>query len=444
MKFIYYFFILLTGTLATACSGDTDRPETPEGTLGNPVGTSLRIRTESGPVERNELIHCWWVAFVAPDNHIERIVRNTPDSPADEDFINLTIPSGKYTLVGFANHIPELNDDGSYTYRCGEQEITFREGEESPVTSYNASTYMYAEMSPEIWNSGALVPMSALQNVTVTGRSNEQIYLEMVRLVAKIEISFENIGNRDITINSVRIGNFKADTLNLFPDYDSLDSFPVIPSAASMLDVTHDLSGCKLQIAPSQFGKDLFYTRESSASGLPNDVYTIFINVTHHAGLGWNESTDEVSALLTDISYVNRNDHIIIPVQLSDYIIGIEANFYPPIGGYPAVVTEAGNGNYYAKFGSMGVFTIRPHVRKAVALDSPEFGELSNAFLNMEIFSVEGDDIYIQKPVLDANHDIIGQLGSGKGTSKVTLRFRMPQKDGSILNYFRTILIIRE
>lgn len=432
--------------LMAACAEEAGYPEEGNGALGKPVHTRFSIRTATSAPEENELIHSWWVAFVAPDNHIERIVQHLPDSPTDEDYAEITIPAGRYTAVGFANVIPEANEDGSYTYHSGAQELTFAIGEQSPVTADNATQWMYGDMMSENWNSDALVPMSALQPVEISGRNNEEIYIELVRLVAKIEVSFENVGKRDITINSVRIGSFKSNPVTLFPVYESLDSYPVIPSGASMLDVTRSYSPQRSfpVIAPAGKSTDIFYTRESTASGLPNGVYTIFVNVTHHAGMGWNKSTDEVSALLTDISYVNRNDHIIIPLQISDYIIGIDAYFYPPIGGYPAVVTEAGNGNYYAKFGSMGVFTIRPHVRKAVALDDPDFGELSNEFLNMEIFSIEGDDIYVQKPLLDANHDIIGQLGATKGTSKVTLRFKMPQKDGTVLNYLRTILIIRE
>lgn len=429
--------------ILSGCSADTgEGPDSPDYTPGEMVRSSVVIRQATSAAESNELIHSWWIAFVAPDNHIEKIIERQLPTPTDDDLAEFSIPAGRYTIVGFANNIPVADEEGAYVYRHGDATLTFKEGSQSPVTSENAATLMYADMTPESWEGGTLTPMSALESVEITGKNNEHIDVEMARLVAKIEISFENVGKRDIVINSVRIGSFKSDNVALFPDYACLGSTPSLPFGAKMLDMTRDTHG--LTLVPEAKGRDIFYSRESTAAGMPNGVYAIFVNVTHKEGLGWNETTDEVSALLTDIAYANRNDHIIIPLQISDYLIGLEANFYPPIGGYPAVVTEAGNGNYYVKFGSMGVFTIRPHVRKAVALDDPDYGELSNTFLDMEIFDISGDDIYVQKPVLDANRDIIGQLGAGKGTSKVTLHFKMPQKDGSTLRYSRTILIIRE
>lgn len=428
--------------LAGACSDTDDTPDIPDGTLGRPVNTVFSIRTASSAADNNELINTWWVAFIAPDNHIEKIISHSPTAPTSEDSYELTLPAGKYTVVGFANAVPSVNADGAWVYTNGNQEIFFAEGEQSPVTFDNAPDFRFDDPSPESWGVSPLIPMSALQKVEVTGKHDETIFIEMARLVAKIELSFENIGKRDISINSVRFERFKSNAVTLFPDYSSLDNLPVIPSGASMLDVTRSYS--PIVLSPDASASDIFYSRESSAASLPNGVYTLFLNVTHHAGLGWNETTDEVSVLLSDIAYVNRNDHIVIPLKISDYIIGIDVNFYPPIGGYPAVLTDAGNGNYYAKFGSMGVFTIRPTVRKAVALDDPDFGELSNAFLNMEIVSVTGDDIFIRPPMLDENHDIIGQIGANKGSAKVTLRFKMPQTDGSVLNYYRTVLIIRE
>lgn len=436
MKKILYIFAIL---LLASCAAD-DPTAISDTELGDDVDTSLGIATEGTTVnaDPNELIHSWWVAFVAPDHHIEAIVERHLGKPVTDDYAKLTIPSGRYLLVAFANRIPTLDDDGeTYVY----QSLKFKKGAASPVIDADDKT-LWTDFAPEQWSSSELVPMSGLRQVTVTGRQGEQIDLEVVRQVARIELRFENIGKRPVTVNSYRIVKFKSSEQYLFPCYDRLGSTPKLPTTSldEMVDVSRTFGQT---MAPQATASDMFYNRESTAL-IPTGVYTIFLNVTHHEGLGWNATTDELSAPLSDISYVTRNDLIRIPIRLTDYLISLEALFYPPIGGYPAVMTDMGAGNYYVRFGSQGVFTIRPHVRKAVALSDPEFGELSNAYLNMQIVSIEGDPIFIEEPQLDINHDIIGQIGTTKGQARVTLSFDIPEASGSNLSYTRSILIIRD
>lgn len=440
MKTICHYISALFLLLLTACASE---PAAYTDGLGKEVDTTLTVTTDETTAEAddNELINSWWVAFVAPDGKVQAIVeRNLGKSPVEEDFAKVKVPTGNYLLVAFANRIPALGADGeTYELSNGEETLKFKKGAASPVTS-STDARLWNDSAPENWAAGELVPMSGLQSVSVTGRTGEQLNVEVVRQVARIELSFENIGKRDLRVNSYRIVKFKSNKVTLFPDYDQLGSTPTLPSEAKAQDVVRNVD---LDIETGKKGYDTFYSRESMAE-LPTGVYTLVVNVTHREGMGWHETTDEMSALLTDISYVNRNDLIRIPVKLTDYIINLEALFYPPIGGYPAVMTDAGAGNYYVRFGSMGVFTIRPHVRKAVALGDPDFGEMTNAYLNMQILKIEGDPIFIQEPELDVNHDIIGQLGAEKGQAKVTLGFTIPQADGSAISYVRTILIIRD
>lgn len=440
MKKLLY---ILTIFLLASCASEEPQPAADQ--LGAPVSTALVVATTDADgvdTYENELIHSWWVAFVANgDHHIEAIVECSLDEPATDAYRKLTIPSGNYLLVAFANSLPTLSEDGeTYVY----QNLQFKVGAASPVIS--DKDHLWAELAPETWSSDQLVPMSGLQKVTVTGRSGEQIDVEVVRQVARIDFSFENVGKRPCTIHSYRLVKFKSDKVNLFPDYDQLGSTPVLPSGAQGVDVERNGLEMRLEVpeeGKTSMGYDTFYSLESVAT-LPTDKYTLFVNVTHHEGLGWGATTDEISAQLTNITYVNRNDIIRIPVRLTDYIISLEALFYPPIGGYPAVMTEDNSGNYYVRFGSQGVFTIRAHVRKAVALGDPDYGELSNEGLNLQITSITGDNIFTKEPELDVNHEIIGQLSPAKGQATVTVTFTIPQSDGSTLTYTRSILIIRD
>lgn len=78
---------------------------------------------------------------------------------------------------------------------------------------------------------------------------------------------------------------------------------------------------------------------------------------------GDNAKEEELHFSPTDqLEWINRNDHIIIPISITDVTVDWEVLFYPPIGGYPAEIDNKDEFNYYCEFGTQGEFIIVPTI----------------------------------------------------------------------------------
>lgn len=430
--------------MAVACSRDDEADRAPlpeEGTAK--VVFSLSTRASGTPEDAagaNELINSWWVAFVDANDKVAAFASNTLTKAAEYDDFELELPIGTYTIVAFANKVPEKISANSYKIAWGDKSLTFTLKETSPVL-FGDQTLWPVE-SPEEWGSDALVPMTGLMKVRVTGRVTEPFSIEVVRQVAKFEISFENVAKRDVTVHGFWIEEGKADAVTLFPNYDCLGSLPKLPATYGLKNAERKLGG--LRIAPDDSATDIFFTREAIAKEQPNGVFTLYVDVTHHAGQGVEAKRDTVSELIRDLSYINRNDHIKLPVRLTDYVITVDALFYPPIGGYPAIMLGDNVGNYWVRFGSIGDFVITPHIRKAEAGSA----ELQPGEMTCELSydNLNGVEIFSVPPTADpTTGEIIGTMGTNKGAAKIYLTCTIPQDgDNPDLRFTRTILIIRD
>ena len=125
-------------------------------------------------------------------------------------------------------------------------------------------------------------------------------------------------------------------------------------------------------------------------------------------------------SLAYELTYINRNDWIRIPVILTDWIIEMDVRFYPPIGGYPAVVVDQNNDEFYATFGTQGRFSVTPRARKN---DTAPYEAVT-----VTAIETTGDDIFTTggKPAIDpVTGEITGEMSSATGNAIVTLTFRV-------------------
>lgn len=412
--------ILSLGLTLTACRTDGDDLGGESDVRTFSIGVGSRAVSEAAT---NELINTWWVAFVRSDGTIQAFADGNLGSEAVErDYFELSLPADTYDVVAFANRIPQPAGTDSYTFTIGTEELTFTKGEQSPVRM--GDKRLFDDPAPEKWADDAALPMSGLHQVVVTGRQNERIAVEVVRQVAKFDITITNEGKRPVTLHSYWVEGLKAKANYYFPEYKALGTLPVLPNALDTADVHRP--GFTLT-ATGERHRDVFYTLESIAQKQPHKVYTLYLDVSRPAvpenDLG--ETRDTISALLTDIAWVTRNDHVVVPVSLSDYIIKVNAEFYPPIGGYPAIVTEVSYGNYFITFGSIGDFVITPHIRKAEA-GSPD---LQPGQLDVELTyeNLDGVDIFSVPPTVDPyTGEFRGSIGSVPGAARVYLSFTIP------------------
>lgn len=445
-KFLLHISLLFIVLAAlSSCTGSGDEPAPGQEAAAKSFSIFAGSRATSD-ASANELIGSWWVAFVDGDGEIvEIIARDLGSAAAERDNFELTLAAGTYEVVAFANRIPALSiaDDGTecYSMTIGDEDLAFAVGSQSPVRL--GDKRLFDDAAPEEWDLSAAIPMSGLHKVTVTGRQGERVAIEVVRQVAKFDITFTNDGKRPVTLHSYWIEGLKSKANYYFPDYKALGALPTLPSPEDTVDVHR--AGFTLA-ATGESRRDVFYTLESIAQPQPNKVYTLFLDVSRPAvpENDFGETRDTISALLTDIGWITRNDHVVVPVILSDYIIKVNAEFYPPIGGYPAIVTEVSYGNYYITFGSIGDFVITPHIRKAEA-GSPDLqpGEIE---VELTYENLDGVDIFSTPPTVDPyTGEFKGTIGMLPGAARVYLKFTIPTVDGTgTFDVTRKILIRRE
>ncbi len=410
---------ILSLMLLAACSAKESNEPTA------PTRASFVIKAAADPsASDNELIHTWFIAFA--DAHgtvrrtLERDAANT--EPVDMDEFSTTLAPGTYKVYSFAN------------IRPADLGLDLAEGTTVPADI--ASRAWTADVAK--WTTANLIPMTGLQTVTVTSQITQPFAVEVVRLVAKMELVFSNASDADIALHSLSMRPLGAGNIAMFPDYGSLGNAPVLRADADTATVTRTLAAT-LAANTERGASHTFYMLESDAAKFhPTGHYLLTLDLTHRNGEAGMAVRDTLTMLTPELTYINRNDHILLPVRLADYVLKMDVRFYPPIGGYPAVVNEMKGSDYYIRFGTEGVFAITPLMREGAA--SAPWMQPSQ--LDIAILSVTGDPIFTQKPAYDPlTGEITGELGNAQGTAVVTLTVAVK---GSQLSYTRTVYIIRE
>ena len=138
--------------------------------------------------------------------------------------------------------------------------------------------------------------------------------------------------------------------------------------------------------------------------------------------------------------YINRNDWIVIPITLSQYDVSVEALFYPPIGGYPAVLSTVDpDGSQIFTFETEGEFSIVPKV-----IDKLAGTHLAPASYSIELGIVSDESgIFAKTPTVTATStslpdEITGTLSTAKGKATVEVDVKIGNQ-----TYTRKIYIIR-
>lgn len=384
-----------------------------------------------------EKIGSWWVAFV--DNG--RIVRAVVERPAgrtdyvEEETVELDVPTGTYTLYAFANITQtELQTQKSISFTVG---LAYPSGIET-------ATWTLA--TP--WTSGVDIPMTGKQSVTITGRANQTFSIEVVRMLAKMEFQFTNISSAPLTINSLSIKQVQKTTVPLLPNYSWLESGWTF--ATSKIDdattYTRTYNGSPLPVisldatgGTTTSATDIFYMIESQADFVtPSQSYLMTLNVTRSGvpdNLYFSLNKDKIQTIY-------RNDHVVIPLNIFDYIVSLDANFYPPIGGYPAIIKEdKDKDEFYITFKTQGEFEILPTVYNASTGTNVYYPHWD---YNSTTVTVTGDAIFTVPPHIDTTTgELLGKLSTNEGTAVIDVEIKVEVSSGVWQVYTRRIYIIR-
>ena len=371
----------------------------------------------------NELINSWWVVFVDASGRVRCIEENSPQlaSPVERDEFTVDLPVGTYSLYAFAN----LSKEELYE-RTGVKFVVGEKAEQNPAVA------IWDDMTNNP-DEKALIPMSG--TTTIDFRNTQSFTIEVIRMLAKVRISVRNTSSSQLEVKRLSFGILNRGPVRLLPDYAALESCPDIMDEAKHGKEELTFDNIDVSLDASEQMTHTFYVRESAAKWThPAERYFVTFTVSRPGGA----VADEHYAITDNLQWIQRNDFIDIPIVISDMTIDWSVLFYPPIGGYPAVMNQADGDTHLMTFGTSGKFRIRPEIKDNNRVVPP-------ADYDFEITEVSGDvDIFTKLPAKNvATGEIIGELSTVTGTAtldcKVTVRY-----DGCETVRNRRIYIIRK
>lgn len=340
--------------------------------------TSTRAWDDTN-AEDGEMMKNWIVVIATTDANgngtIFQVAESSNTSEVEKDAIeNVKLESGKtYTFYSFAN-IKKSEVAGFF----GLQESTLKaDGTFSTTTIDNATFKTNAKGFTLAKAKSDGIPMTSKTVATITDNTKE-LTLLLVRLYAKITLSFTNTYDDAITLKSFSIIDeiTKNDTqIGLFPttttpfngvndDQKTIDTN--LPQNASDGDCDVTLNQTIAKGATYDY---TFYVNESVST---NDFGSFILSVTSnkdtkytgHALLNQENTGGETDvAKMKAVKKIVRNDYLKIPVTIDDYKLVVDIQDYPPIGVYPASVMEE-DGVFTCTFHWASHFNIIPTIRK--------------------------------------------------------------------------------
>lgn len=406
MKIKHILMLLTVLLLCGSCATDDREVEQPQVAVSFTIASRAAGDDSASP---EELINSWWIAVVDNGGTVCRIIERSASKTdaVESDEIQVKLAPGDYTVYAFAN-IDRTDFPG----------IVLNQ----PMP----------DLSNAIWNKeigviGALVPMTGKKSIKVT--QNGSVEIEVVRLWAKLRFSFTSNASQQVTVRKISMLPALTEAVKLLPDYQSLKHTPALPEGTVCKLLEHPVV-----LTVNNDGNSVdetFYLFESTAESHPTGHYPLSFELTVGG------TTRTVSALAYQLDYINRNDFITIPVLITDWELRLDVRFYPPIGGYPAVIVDNKGDEFYAQFGTSGFFEITPLVSdsytgEAVAADN----------VSVQLSVESGSEIFSQIPAW-RNGEIVGELAENtSGTAVINLEVTVT--NGSLEQTFtRKLYIIR-
>ena len=464
--------ILAAPLLLSGGCGDSASAEESDFTEGIPSEVSFSIsaltlkngltRADGIPVDPeydNEKIKDWFLVFVDKNGKISKILHRSDaeakvvdkNKPVEAETFRCILPSGTYSIYVFANMTEvDLKTASGITFQLNgsiDKETLAKEIWETELNLWNISE--------------KAIPMTGyLGNVKIKNTIEETFSIEVVRMMAKVELRFANSGDSDITVNSVSLDPVTKSPVSLFPNgtvgisYDYLGEEAYTPIKGAVYDMlTYTPSSLTVKSGTSLDKPErcLLYIKESISKRDNDNAFTVGLSISHADGV-----TDYLQYNITsDIrGYINRNDWVMIPISLSQYDVKVEALFYPPIGGYPAFLSAVDpEGAQVFTFGTQGDFAIVPYVTDKQTGTSLSPQRYSIAFSEEDLYDPNG--IFEKKPSMGTTsaglpYEILGKLGTKEGKAVISMTVEIydrPMTDPGakvVQAYTRKIYILRD
>ncbi|MBR3020970.1 MAG: FimB/Mfa2 family fimbrial subunit [Bacteroidaceae bacterium] len=345
------------------------------------------------PNRSEELIHDYFVVFVNSSNIVEEIAQGNANGK-EEDTFRFLLPPGNYTVYAFANLPEDIPANG--------------EDPAIPGTPFSSLGIVKGSALPDLttmkiatsngWTRN--IPMTSHtggQSVTVYEAENQTFQIELIRTMAKIELTFINNSQQRMGIVGYEISPLtKTNYVSLL---EPTDPEHIVTTESESFAVNREDDPLKLpamtptMLVPTSQTAEAFYVNETNASATSTEnQYSIRIKARRYRNAEEEDDEDddpnnyvidyrygftvnsETSGMSFDplkedgegdningFNYIRRNDWIKLPIMFTDWTFRIEALPFPPIAGFQARVlsTDA----LSITFNSGGYIFLRPMFR---------------------------------------------------------------------------------
>lgn len=465
MAKIYYYICIWAVCLLAACSAGDEATSFPgQADAENRVGVTLQLSALSSQTSQSsrssltragwetdneawpgEMMKSWFVVVVQNEK-IEKIITSDLKSGVTEvekDQVFVKLNTGATTFYSFANIKPE---------EIGLNAIT-SVGESLPA-GFDEKTYQmdgnselfHLSMTPEFPNG---YPMSNKQVVNIT--DNQQVInLEVIRMVAKVQLSITNATDHAINLKTITLSDVTLNgnqNIKLLPNVDSANELKGVNLADGVKKGTITLTAAEnngITIEPGTPQTACFYMNESlvdkGADG--GNRYFILSLTTVDAVTG--DTSNHRYAMLS-WNEIRRNDYLKIPIKLEDYQIRWTVEAFSPIGVLPKVKDDGEN--LSLDFGYYGEFHIKPEVIKLSHTSSQDL-PVSEWQMGTDATGSDGWTLQEQNPLgtdgvnifdaspswIPATYRLEGEMGNRTGSAIYTMKILVKQKNGLGLN----------
>ena len=461
MAKIYYYICIWAVCLLAACSAGDEATSFPgQADAENRVGVTLQLSalsSQTSQSSRSSLTRGWetdteawpgemmksWFVVVVQNGMIEKIITSDLKSlgvtEVEKDLVFVELNKGETTFYSFANIKPE---------EIGLNAIT-SVGESLPA-GFDEKTYQmdgnselfHLSMTPEFPNG---YPMSNKQVVNIT--DNQQVInLEVIRMVAKVQLSITNATDHAINLKTITLSDVTLNgnqNIKLLPNVDSNNQLQVnLANSAKKGTITltaAENDGITIEARAKQTA--CFYMNESLVDKGEDggNRYFILSLTTVDAATG---TTSNHRYAMLSWNEIRRNDYLKIPIKLEDYQIKWTVEAFSPIGVLPKV-TDDGE-KLSLDFGYYGEFHIKPEVIKlsrtgsqTLSVSEWQMGtdETGSEGWKLQEQNPEGADgvvnIFDSSPAwVPSAYRLEGEMGNRTGSAIYTMKIKVKEQNG--------------
>ena len=461
MAKIYYYICIWAVCLLAACSaGDEATSFLGQADAENRVGVTLQLSALSSQTSQSSRSSLWdtdtealsgemmksWFVVVVQKGKIERIITSDLKSlgvdEVEKDQVFVKLNTGETTFYSFANIKPE--DIGLDASKSVGQPLP--DGFDEKTYQMDGNSKLFHQlMSPEFPNG---YPMSNKQIVNIT--DNQQVInLEVIRMVAKVQLFISNATDHDIVLKSITLSDVTLNgnrNIKLLPNVDSNNQLQV-NLANSAKKGTIKLTAAEnngITIEERAKQKACFYMNESLVDKGEDggNRYFILSLTTVNAATG---TTSNQRYAMLSWNEIRRNDYLKIPIKLEDYQIRWKVEAFSPIGVLPKVKDDGEN--LSLDFCYYGEFHIKPEVIKLSRTGSQTL-PVSEWQMETDATDSEGWKLQEQYPqgedgvnIFDSSpawvpsaYRLEGEMGNRTGSAIYTMKIKVKEQNELRLN----------